>query len=444
VNRLLDLGITEGPVLIGVYALALAAVVLLVARRPGRRWTRRRWLTAAATSAAAGALIGLGLTWLLSDRLDLFGADLTPVVRVWIAVGFAAFGVAIVSMRRASRMRVVASALALVLFALTTAMAVNVDFGQYPTVRSVLGISAIADESTQPLPAPTSSAASSLDAWVAPATMPKTGTLTIVTIPASESGFAARPAVVYLPPAALTADPPKLPVLIMMSGQPGSPQDPLITDKLEASLDAYAAAHDGLAPIVVSPDQLGDPTANPMCVDSPLGNSQSYLTVDVPNWIKTNLNVIDDPHYWGIGGLSQGGTCSIQLGAAFPSLFGVILDASGEEYPRIGDAQKTADAAFGGSLARYEAAYPAAIMQQHGRYDDTFAVFGVGSNDQAFLPQVKAIYADAQAAGMTSTYIEAQGSAHDATTWSYVFAQGLELIADHWGLGGTSTGSSTG
>lgn len=443
-NRLLDLGITQGPVLVAVYALALAAVVLLVARRPGRRWTRRRWFVTAAISAVVGAAVGLGLTWLLSDRLDLFGAELTQVVRIWIAGGCAAVAVAVASMVRASRRRVVASALALVLFALTTAMAVNVDFGQFPTVRSVLGISAIVDESAQPLPATTASAASSLDAWVAPATMPKTGSLTTVTIPASESAFPARPAIVYLPPAALTADPPKLPVLIMMSGQPGSPQDPLVTNKLEASLDAYAAAHNGLAPIVVSPDQLGDPTANPMCVDSPLGNSQSYLTVDVPNWIKANLNVIDDPHYWGIGGLSQGGTCSIQLGAAFPSLFGVILDASGEEYPRIGDAQKTADAAFGGSLTRYEAAYPAAIMQQHGHYDDTFAVFGVGSNDAAFLPQVKAIYADAQAAGMTSTYIEAQGSAHDVTTWSYVFAQGMQLIADHWGLGGASTGHATG
>jgi enterochelin esterase-like enzyme len=83
-------------------------------------------------------------------------------------------------------------------------------------------------------------------------------------------------------------------------------------------------------------------------------------------------------------------------------------------------------------------------MQKHGPYDDTFAVFGVGSNDEAFLPQVKAIYADAQAAGMTSTYIEAQGSAHDVTTWSYVFSQGLQLIADHWGLGAPSAADATG
>ncbi|KJC64852.1 alpha/beta hydrolase [Agreia bicolorata] len=439
-NLLLDLAITAGPVVYAVYAVAFAVVVLLVLRRPGMRWTRRRWLTEAAAAAAAGAIVGVALTWILSDWLDLFGADLTLVVRVWIAVGFAAFGIAIVSMRRASWMRVVGSALALVLFVLTTAMAVNIDFGQYPTVRSALGISAIVDASSQPLPTTALVAVPTIADWVAPATMPKAGTLTTVPIPASESGFPARPGVVYLPPAALTANPPKLPVMVMMSGQPGSPQDPFITDKLQQSLDAYATAHDGLAPIVVAPDQLGDPTANPMCVDSPLGKSQSYLTVDVPNWIKANLNVIDDPHYWAIGGLSQGGTCSIQLGAAFPNIFGVILDASGEQYPRIGDAQMTADAAFGGSLARYEAAYPTNIMQQHGQYADTFAVFGVGSNDETFLPQVKTIYAAAQAAGMKSTYIEAQGSAHDSTTWSYVFAQGLQLIADHWSLSANKTG----
>ena len=433
-NLLLDLAITAGPVVYATYAVAFVVVVLLVLRRPSTKWTRRRWLTEVAVSAAVGALVGVGLTWLLSDQLDLFGADLTAVVRVWVAVGCAAFGVAIVSMRRASWMRVVGSALALVLFVLTTAMAINIDFGQYPTVRSALGISAIVDAAEQPLPEVEAASVPTIADWVAPATMPKVGTLTTVAIPASESKFPARPGVVYLPPAALTANPPKLPVMVMMSGQPGTPQDPFITDKLQQSLDTYAAAHDGLAPIVVAPDQLGDPTANPMCVDSPLGKSQTYLTVDVPNWIKANLNVIDDPHYWAVGGLSQGGTCSIQLGAAFPNLFGVILDASGEQYPRIGDPQKTADAAFGGSLTRYEAAYPTNIMQQHGTYADTFAVFGVGSNDAAFLPQVKTIYAAAKAAGMDATYIEAPGSAHDSTTWSYVFAQGLQLIADHWSL----------
>ncbi len=43
-------------------------------------------------------------------------------------------------------------------------------------------------------------------------------------------------------------------------------------------LDRLAAAHHGLAPIVVMPDQLGEATRNPMCVDGPLGDSRTYLT----------------------------------------------------------------------------------------------------------------------------------------------------------------------
>jgi len=46
-------------------------------------------------------------------------------------------------------------------------------------------------------------------------------------------------------------------------------------------LDAYAANHEGLAPIVVVADQLGTPTANPLCLDSALGKSETYLARDL-------------------------------------------------------------------------------------------------------------------------------------------------------------------
>ena len=443
-NALLDLGILSGPLVIAVYVLAAAAFALLVVRRPGPRWTRRAWLVTAAVAAVVGALLGLGLTWLLSDRLDLFGAVLTPVVRTWIAVGFAAIAVAAASLWRPRLLRAVAASLANVGLAVTTAMSINIDFGQYPTVRSALGLSAFAGNALPSFGPDGSATGSASDGgadstaaladWTPPAGMPAQGSVSSVTIPATASGFKARPAVVYLPPAALTANPPKLPVLIMMSGQPGTPDDPLTTDHLQQSLDAYAAAHKGLAPIVVSPDQLTDPAVNPMCVDSPIGNSATYLTVDVPNWIRTNLPVLPSPASWGIGGLSQGGTCSIQLGAAHPELFSAIIDASGEEFPTLGDEQKTIDQGFGGDAAAYAAAHPAANMAAKAPYAGTIAVFGVGSADDAFKPGVQRLYADAKAAGMDATYIEVPGSAHDATTWSSVFQQGLGIVADHWGL----------
>ena len=434
-TAILDLSIISGPLVVSVYVLAAVAALLLILVRPSRRWSRRRWFVVALGSAVVGAGLGLLATWLLSDVANLFGVSLSTVVHTWIAIGFAGFGLAIASLVRATWRRIIASVLALLLFAVTTAMSVNIDIGQYPTVRSAFGLSVYQGNALPTIATvPAGVERSTVATWTAPQGMPDKGVVGETVIPATTSGFAARPADVYLPPAALTANPPLLPVLIVMSGQPGNPDAPLSAAKLQQSLDRYAAAHQGLAPIVVSPDQLGRPEANPLCIDSPLGNSASYLTVDVPAWIKANLPVLESPTYWGVGGLSQGGTCSIQLGAAHPELFSAILDASGELTPSLGDEQKTIDQGFGGDSAAYAAAAPAAIMAANAPYQDMFAVFGVGANDSTFMPGIQTLYQDAQAAGMEAVYLEAPNSAHDATAWAYTFEQGLGLIADRWGL----------
>lgn len=431
-NAVLDIGLLSGPLVVVVCVLAAVAAALLVLVRPSTRWRRRGWIWAAIIAMAVSASIGLILTWFLSDVQGVFGARLSAASRFWIAVGFAGVGLAIASLWRCTLRRAISSVLAVVLFVATAAMGINIDFGQYPTVRSALGISVYGADITPYLRAADPNV--SIATWAPPADMPDRGKTGSVTIPGTVSGFVARPAVVYLPPAALTASPPRLPVLIVLSGQPGSPEDPLLSSKLEQTANAYAAAHQGLAPIIVSPDQLGAPMSNPMCVDSALGNSATYLTVDVTNWITTNLPVLSGPQNWGIGGLSQGGTCAIQLGAAYPQLYGSILDASGEEFPKLQNEQATIDKGFGGDPAKYAAAHPEAILAAHAPYTDTVAVFGVGSEDSVFLPGVKRLYDAASAAGMSSTYIEAQGSGHDATTWSYVFAQGLSVLAEQWGL----------
>ena len=432
-NALLDIGILSGQAVIAVIVVAGIVAALFVLVRPSRRWRRGTWVVTAVGSALAGGLIGAALTWLIADQMNAFGVDLTFASRSWIALAFAGTAVALASLWRASWKRVVAVPLAVVLFVATAGMGVNIAFGKYPTIRSALGLSAYAGDVLPDLHIGSTNRPTIAE-WTAPAGMPVQGSMASVVIPATVSGFPARDATVYLPPAALTENAPLLPVLIMMSGQPGSTDEVFTVGRLRETLDAYAAAHQGLAPIVVSPDQLGNPDANPMCVDSPLGNSATYITVDVPNWITAHLPVLPSPGGWGVGGLSQGGTCSIQLGAQHPELFSAILDASGEEFPTLGDPATTIEKGFGGDAARYAAAYPAAIMASKAPYTDMFAVFGVGSADSAFLPGVKALYADAQAAGMTATYVESEGNAHDAAAWSYVFSVGLPLIADHWGL----------
>ncbi|KZX20688.1 alpha/beta hydrolase [Rathayibacter tanaceti] len=436
---LLDLSLVSGPLVVVVYLLSASALLVLVATHlrahpPGR--PRRAALAVALAVLILGLLGGVALGALVDGPDGPFGVDFTPITRLWIGLGLGGLGVAAVVLVDAAGRKRLRRALAslgvAVLVIAVAAMTVNIDFGQYPTVRSALGISAYSD-SADPVAA-ASGPHSDLATWTAPEGMPAVGTVSTVTIPPTASGFAARDAVVYLPPAALTAAPPLLPVMVMLSGQPGSPSDPLSTERLQQTLDAYAAAHAGLSPIVVSPDQLGDPDKNPMCVDSSLGRSATYLTVDVPNWIRANLPVLGDAQHWAIGGLSEGGTCAIQLGAGFPTLFGNIIDASGELAPTLGSDADTIARGFGGDAAAYEAAKPVNLLAKNAPFTGTVAIFGVGANDETFLPGAKTVAAAAKAAGMDTTYLEVPDSAHDVTAWATTFDTGLEILSARWGL----------
>ena len=122
------------------------------------------------------------------------------------------------------------------------------------------------------------------DVWKPPANMPTQGTITSHQIPGTQSKFNARPTYIYLPPAYDTKPRPLLPVLVLIHGQPGAPFDWVQGGEIQANMGKFAAAHGGLAPMIVMPDATGSEMGNPMCLDSNFGNVQTYLTVDVPNW----------------------------------------------------------------------------------------------------------------------------------------------------------------
>jgi len=147
--------------------------------------------------------------------------------------------------------------------------------------------------------------------WRAPPGMPEAGRIAQVVIPGRVSQFGARPAWIYLPPAYLGSPRAVLPVLVLIPGQPGGPEDWLLAGRLAGIVDAFAAAHHGLAPVVAVPDVTGSVFGNPLCMDSRLGRTETYLATEVPEWVASNLQV--DPQRRAIGGFSFGGTCALQL-----------------------------------------------------------------------------------------------------------------------------------
>lgn len=450
------------PLLVDLAAIAAVGVLLLLLIRPGRpgapgrRATVRR-VGVLVLAATGGAAVGLLLCWLLSDQLNLFDVSLSPISRAWVAAAFAVIGVAVAALilgvrprggrpvRARNRAMAVAAAVSMVTALFAGAIGVNADFGQYTTIGS-LGNASVAP----PLPAAVAAAqaAGAPGAPVTPAVhaarplwrnavavgLPRHGLVGAVTIPSTVSHFAARGAYVYLPPAALTAHPVALPVLIMLSGQPGSPSNVILSGQIASVFDAFAAAHGGLAPIVVVPDQLGAPDRNPMCVDGTLGASASYLTVDVPNWIRTHLTVEASPRAWAIGGFSQGGTCSIQLGSQHPELFSAIVDISGQSAPKNGGLAQTIAIGFGGDRAAYQAALPQTVLAAHAPYRDTVAVFGVGQLDTRYGPVAAQMTAAAASAGIQATEAISPGTGHDWHTVQWVLENGLDPVYRQLGL----------
>lgn len=410
--------------------LVLALVVVVVPPR------RIRLLLIA---AVAGGVIGYAGAHLL-ESWDVFQGSLPVHAAVWIGVGIATVAVGVVGLLTRPWWRRILAAVLIIAGALGMGASVNAAYGLTGNLAAILGIQAL---DSAPLPGAASAEtdpATLYQTWTPPAGMPATGRVSALSgdqkIPAT--GFAARDAALYLPPAALVPDPPRLPLLVFMMGQPGTP-DP---SALAKSLDAFAAAHNGLAPIAIVADQLGSVNVDPACADSTkYGKVSTYLNVDIPAYARAHLNVVDDPAYWVIGGYSNGGACALTYGAQFPQTWGNLLDISGNEYPGSEHVDKTVQEVFGGSRAAFDAASPAALLAAHpGAYAGHVAVFTHGDQDGQFGPGQVANAARAQAAGFTVLADAIPGEGHTGP----VLAKGLDYaigaIAPHLGLAPPAAG----
>ena len=265
--------------------------------------------------------------------------------------------------------------------------------------------------------------------------MPAHGLIGSVRIPGTASHYAARAAVIYLPPAALVPQPKLLPIVVMFSGQSrgAGPYDPVWDGDLGPMMDGIAARHHGVAPIVVVPDQLGSFTGNPMCIDSPLGHVATYVMHDVRDWILQHLPVETDRTGWTVSGFSEGGTCAIQFASEHPDVFGSFVDISGERAPRNGSVEHSIAVGFGGNARAWEHAAPTWVMA-HTTYTDEDAYFAVGALDREYGPVMPVIAARAAAAGMTTHQHRVLGLSHNWRMADMAFAWGFHALETRWGI----------
>ncbi|MCX2934121.1 alpha/beta hydrolase-fold protein [Mycobacterium sp. CVI_P3] len=337
-------------------------------------WRTLRWRLLWLPLAAVVGIAAAGYTWWSISDDGLAGEPAPDLLWAWIAVTGLAVVVAIAGWRGARWWRRGLTVLAVPLCALSTALMLNLWVGYLPTVQTAWN-----QLTAGPLPDQTDRAA--VTQMVVRHTIPATGSVVPVTIGSEASHFAHRGELVYLPPAYFaTNPPPRLPTVMMIGGEFNTPADWLRAGNAIKTIDDFAAAHQGNAPVFVFVDSGGTFNNDTECVNGPRGNSADHLTKDVVPFMISNFGVSADPANWGVVGWSMGGTCAVGLTTMHPDMFSTFEDIAGDFAPNSGTRTQTISRLFGGDALAYANFEPASAMSRHGRYQGVSGWFAVSGN----------------------------------------------------------------
>ena len=439
-----ELSLIHGPVPIISALLAAMAILFLLVRRSVA------WWVFALASAAASALLSIVACWAVIHVFYWWAEDLPATVVFYVA--FLPWAItlgsttALAGLRRrqrnralvrASTLRRCCAAVATVLVMVFVGVQVNASFGQYPTLGALLTpplqIAEAAPPRMQFAPGSLFMKTAVSSRWAGGAELPSSGSVFSVKIPGTASRFQPRNAIVYLPPAYSAPHRPVLPVLVLVSGQPGAPDSWLRSSDLPKTLDSYADTHGGVAPVVVIPDPNGSDTANTMCLNSSLGKVDMYMAKDVPAWIKGNLDVDANPAHWAIGGFSYGGTCAVQMATRHPDVFASFLAVSPEREPALTvDRSVTIDKAFHGNANAFDAQVPLTLLAEK-KYPQVRGFFASGAQDAQYSANVKVLQRASLQAGMTIEAASYPGG-HSWTVVNAALPHGLTFIFTGMGL----------
>jgi S-formylglutathione hydrolase FrmB len=339
-------------------------------------------------------------------------------VRVALIVLVVAIVAAIIWWARRWYTRLALAFLALVTVAANLLAGVNAYYGYYLTLGQAIG-----------LPGRDAASLAELDRR----TRPPNGIVVGIDIPGGKSRFAARTAQIYLPPAWFSLPRPRLPVLLLLHGTPGSPTDWIDGGTAAQTLDNWASTHQGRTPIVIMPDVNGSLLRDSECVDSPRGNVETYLTVDLPAFVHSRFFTLSPGQDWSVAGLSEGGSCAVMLALRHPDMFGAFADYSGLVGPRIGTTNAVGDTIavlFHGSHEEFDEHQPAALLMHHDYHHRLAGWFEVGSQDADPAQAARYLAALATAAGISAHLVVVPDQTHTFRFWRVAFADSLPWLVN--------------
>lgn len=156
-----------------------------------------------------------------------------------------------------------------------------------------------------------------------------------LTVPGKLSHIS-RTVYVYLPPAYFEKQYAhyKFPVIELIHGQPGEPQDWINVVGIQVTLN-YLIKHGYAKPVVlVMPDANGGTGISLQCLNQ-VGGPQdlTYLAEDLPTQMSHLLRVQAPGPGWGVAGFSEGGFCAVNMALRYRYRYGFAASMSGYFVP---------------------------------------------------------------------------------------------------------------
>lgn len=168
------------------------------------------------------------------------------------------------------------------------------------------------------------------------------------------TGIASTEPTIHLPAGYLQHPDRRYPVILALSGIPGSPHTFQRAFRLGHDMDLLAAQGELSEAIVVAPTPYPG-TYDTECVDAAPGTGaaaldgdgqyETYLAEVVPDWVRTHLRTVEHPEAWASFGYSAGGWCASMLAVRHPDLVASAISLAGYFTPLYASGQewRTAD-----------------------------------------------------------------------------------------------------
>lgn len=224
---------------------------------------------------------------------------------------------------------------------------------------------------------------------------------------------------VWTPPGYALDDGRTYHVLVLLHGQPGTPES--VSEGYATAQRLQAAVQDGTIPptIVVAPSlNLDDQQQHePDCADveghAPAG---TWLAQDVPAMITaTYPNVSRDRAHWGVGGNSSGAYCALWTALNHSEVFGSAVSMSGYDIPVVGGMRTTAQ------LRRENTLSTLIATRDH----QPLRFWVLGALDDPSSTDLGRTLAQAAPAADSVTSVSLASGSHSWTLWSTWFPYAL-------------------